>query len=40
VYRFRGKTADWVWLKINSYTFHNPYSDEVEYIVCTSSLAK
>ena len=40
IYRFRGKSTDWVWLKTNSFTFQNPYSDEVEYVVCTSSLAK
>ena len=40
MYRFRAKNRDWVWLRTSSFSFQNPYTDEVEYIVCTNSSAK
>ncbi|XP_013385137.1 aryl hydrocarbon receptor nuclear translocator homolog isoform X2 [Lingula anatina] len=40
MYRFRAKNGEWVWLRTSSFSFQNPYTDEVEYIVCTNSLAK
>lgn len=33
-YRFWSKSGYWVWLRINIYTFVNPYSNEMEYIIC------
>uniref|UniRef100_A0A1B0CFZ0 Aryl hydrocarbon receptor nuclear translocator homolog n=1 Tax=Lutzomyia longipalpis TaxID=7200 RepID=A0A1B0CFZ0_LUTLO len=40
MYRFRSKNRDWIWLRTQAYAFLNPYTDEVEYIVCTNSSAK
>lgn len=37
MYRFRTKNRDWVWLRTQAYAFLNPFSDDVEYIVCTNS---
>ena len=40
MYRFQAKNREWVWLKTSAFSFLNPYTDEVEYIVCTNTLAK
>ncbi|XP_076101425.1 aryl hydrocarbon receptor nuclear translocator homolog isoform X1 [Mytilus galloprovincialis] len=40
MYRFRAANNDWVWLRTSSFSFQNPYTDEVEYIVCTNTSAK
>ncbi|XP_063698406.1 aryl hydrocarbon receptor nuclear translocator homolog isoform X2 [Culicoides brevitarsis] len=40
MYRFRAKNREWIWLRTQAYAFLNPYTDEVEYIVCTNSSAK
>lgn len=40
MYRFRGKNLDWVWLRTNAFAFLNPYTDDIEYIVCNNSTAK
>ncbi|BFY97076.1 hypothetical protein BsWGS_00113 [Bradybaena similaris] len=40
MYRFRASNRDWVWLRTSSFSFQNPYTDEVEYIVCTNTLVK
>ncbi|GIY11218.1 aryl hydrocarbon receptor nuclear translocator homolog [Caerostris darwini] len=40
MYRFRAKNREWVWLRTSSFAFLNPYTNEVEYIVCTNTLAK
>lgn len=40
MYRFRAKNGEWVWLRTSAFTFVNPYTDEIEYIVCTNSPAK
>ena len=40
MYRFQAKNSEWVWLRTSSFSFQNPYTDEVEYIVCTNGLAK
>nr|AWY10928.1 arntl [Tritonia tetraquetra] len=40
MYRFRPSNREWVWLRTSSFSFQNPYTDEVEYIVCTNSLVK
>lgn len=38
--RFLSKNRECVWLRTSSITFQNPYTDEVEYIVCTNSCTK
>jgi len=40
MYRFRAKNNSWIWLRTSAFAFMNPYTDEIEYIVCTNSLAK
>jgi len=40
MYRFCAKNLDWVWLRMSCLSFQNPYTDEIEYIVCTNSCAK
>ncbi|KAI7697369.1 hypothetical protein SSS_01779 [Sarcoptes scabiei] len=40
MYRFRAKNCEWVWFRTSSFAFHNPYTDDVEYIVCTNSSTK
>ncbi|KAJ8304768.1 hypothetical protein KUTeg_018351 [Tegillarca granosa] len=40
MYRFRASNHDWIWLRTSAFSFQNPYTDEVEYIVCTNTLAK
>ncbi|PRD27498.1 UNVERIFIED_CONTAM: tgo [Trichonephila clavipes] len=40
MYRCRAKNHDWVWLRTSSFAFLNPYTNEVEYIVCTNTSAK
>ena len=40
MYRFRAKNCDWVWFRTSSFAFHNPYTDDVEYIVCTNTSTK
>ncbi|ESO07819.1 hypothetical protein HELRODRAFT_110615 [Helobdella robusta] len=40
MYRFRSKTQDWVWLRTSCHCFINPYTEDIEYIVCTNSNAK
>ncbi|KAJ8913178.1 hypothetical protein NQ315_009015 [Exocentrus adspersus] len=40
MYRFRPKNRVWVWLRTSAFSFLNPYTDEVEYIVCTNTTAK
>ncbi|XP_015608322.1 aryl hydrocarbon receptor nuclear translocator homolog isoform X2 [Cephus cinctus] len=40
MYRFRAKSRDWVWLRTSAFAFLNPYTDEVEYIVCSNTTAK
>lgn len=39
LFRFRTKDNDWAQLKTQSYAFLNPYTNDVEYIICTNSLA-
>ncbi|MCL4123470.1 UNVERIFIED_CONTAM: hypothetical protein GTU68_006127, partial [Idotea baltica] len=40
MYRFRAKNREWVWLRTSAFAFLNPYTDDIEYIVCTNTLAK
>lgn len=37
MYRFRAKSGDWVWLRTTAFAFLNPYTDDMEYVVCTNS---
>ncbi|CAF97872.1 unnamed protein product, partial [Tetraodon nigroviridis] len=36
MYRFRSKSRDWIWIRTSSFTFQNPFSEEIEYIICTN----
>uniref|UniRef100_A0A8C9RYE7 Aryl hydrocarbon receptor nuclear translocator 2 n=1 Tax=Scleropages formosus TaxID=113540 RepID=A0A8C9RYE7_SCLFO len=40
MYRFRMKTREWMLIRTSSFTFQNPYSDEIEYIICTNTNVK
>ncbi|XP_063929081.1 aryl hydrocarbon receptor nuclear translocator homolog isoform X2 [Zophobas morio] len=40
MYRFRAKNGEMVWLRTSAFAFLNPYTDDVEYIVCTNTTAK
>lgn len=40
MYRFRAKNREFVWLRTSAFAFLNPYTDDVEYIVCTNTAAK
>ncbi|XP_070622370.1 aryl hydrocarbon receptor nuclear translocator [Erythrolamprus reginae] len=40
MFRFRSKTREWLWIRTSSFTFQNPYSDEIEYIICTNTNVK
>uniref|UniRef100_A0A8D2MSA9 Aryl hydrocarbon receptor nuclear translocator n=1 Tax=Zonotrichia albicollis TaxID=44394 RepID=A0A8D2MSA9_ZONAL len=37
MFRFRSKSREWLWMRTSSFTFQNPYSDEIEYIICTNT---
>ncbi|XP_026666608.1 aryl hydrocarbon receptor nuclear translocator homolog isoform X3 [Ceratina calcarata] len=40
MYRFRTKNRDWVWLRTSAFAFLNPFSNDIEYIVCTNTHTK
>ncbi|KAG2462516.1 ARNT protein, partial [Polypterus senegalus] len=40
MFRFRAKNQDWIWIRTSSFTFQNPFSEEIEYIICTNSNVK
>ncbi|XP_023580374.1 aryl hydrocarbon receptor nuclear translocator [Trichechus manatus latirostris] len=40
MFRFRSKNREWLWMRTSSFTFQNPYSDEIEYIICTNTTVK
>ncbi|KAJ8393073.1 hypothetical protein AAFF_G00067560 [Aldrovandia affinis] len=40
MYRFLMKNRDWMLIRTSSFTFQNPYSDEIEYIICTNTNVK
>lgn len=40
MYRFRTKNKQFIWLHTHAFAFANPFSNEIEYIVCTSKIAQ
>lgn len=40
MFRFHTKSREWVVIRTSSFTFQNPYSDDIEYIVCTNTNVK
>lgn len=40
MYRFRTKSREWLLIRTSSFTFQNPYSDEIEYVICTNTNVK
>ncbi|XP_008585782.1 PREDICTED: aryl hydrocarbon receptor nuclear translocator 2-like, partial [Galeopterus variegatus] len=40
MYRFRTKNREWMLTRTSSFTFQNPYSDEIEYVICTNTNVK
>lgn len=40
MYRFRAKNREWVWLRTSAFAFLNPYTDDIEYIVCTNTATR
>ena len=44
MYRFRVKAPgggqEWMWLRTSAFAFLNPYTDDIEYVVCTNSTAQ
>ncbi|XP_042345456.1 aryl hydrocarbon receptor nuclear translocator isoform X6 [Plectropomus leopardus] len=36
MFRFRAKSREWIWMRTSSFTFQNPFSEEIEYIICTN----
>ncbi|MEQ2221431.1 hypothetical protein ILYODFUR_015877, partial [Ilyodon furcidens] len=36
MFRFRAKTREWMLMRTSSFTFQNPFSEEIEYIICTN----
>ncbi|XP_058875824.1 aryl hydrocarbon receptor nuclear translocator-like isoform X7 [Acipenser ruthenus] len=40
MFRFRSKSREWIWMRTSSFTFQNPFSEEVEYIICTNANVK
>uniref|UniRef100_A0A8C9TWV9 Aryl hydrocarbon receptor nuclear translocator n=1 Tax=Scleropages formosus TaxID=113540 RepID=A0A8C9TWV9_SCLFO len=37
MFRFRSKSREWIWMRTSSFTFQNPFSEEIEYIICTNT---
>ncbi|XP_073702564.1 aryl hydrocarbon receptor nuclear translocator isoform X2 [Garra rufa] len=37
MFRFRSKSREWLWMRTSSFTFQNPFSEEIEYIICTNA---
>ena len=35
-YRVLSKAQKWVWLAMKAFSFINPFSQQVEYVVCTN----
>ncbi|KAG1683816.1 Aryl hydrocarbon receptor nuclear translocator [Nymphon striatum] len=40
MYRIRAKNGEWIWLRTSAFAFLNPYTEDIEYVVCTNTLAK
>ncbi|KAF5903955.1 aryl hydrocarbon receptor nuclear translocator-like isoform X3, partial [Clarias magur] len=40
MFRFCTKSGEWILMRTSSFTFLNPYSDDVEYIICTNTNVK
>ncbi|KAJ3597514.1 hypothetical protein NHX12_001037 [Muraenolepis orangiensis] len=40
MFRFRSKSKEWIWMRTSSFTFQNPFSEEIEYIICTNANVK
>ncbi|XP_073495668.1 aryl hydrocarbon receptor nuclear translocator isoform X2 [Phyllobates terribilis] len=40
MFRFRSKSRELLLMRTSSFTFQNPYSDEIEYIICTNTSVK
>uniref|UniRef100_A0A3Q2Y1R8 Aryl hydrocarbon receptor nuclear translocator n=1 Tax=Hippocampus comes TaxID=109280 RepID=A0A3Q2Y1R8_HIPCM len=36
MFRFRTKSREWLWMRTSCFTFQNPFSEEIEYIICTN----
>ncbi|XP_028986018.1 aryl hydrocarbon receptor nuclear translocator isoform X5 [Betta splendens] len=36
MFRFRTKSTEWILMRTSSFTFQNPFSEEIEYIICTN----
>ncbi|XP_038140162.1 aryl hydrocarbon receptor nuclear translocator-like isoform X2 [Cyprinodon tularosa] len=36
MFRFRAKSREWMLMRTSSFTFQNPFSEEIEYIICTN----
>ncbi|XP_041094811.1 aryl hydrocarbon receptor nuclear translocator-like isoform X2 [Polyodon spathula] len=40
MFRFRSKSREWIWMRTSSFAFQNPFSEEIEYIICTNTNVK
>ncbi|XP_052003654.1 aryl hydrocarbon receptor nuclear translocator-like isoform X6 [Xyrauchen texanus] len=40
MFRFRSKSHEWILMRMSSFTFQNPFSEEIEYIICTNANVK
>ncbi|MCJ8728411.1 hypothetical protein PDJAM_G00004230 [Pangasius djambal] len=40
MFRFCTKSGEWILMRTSSFTFQNPYSEEIEYIICTNTNVK
>ncbi|XP_051574198.1 aryl hydrocarbon receptor nuclear translocator-like isoform X2 [Myxocyprinus asiaticus] len=40
MFRFRSKSNEWILMRTSSFTFQNPFSEEIEYIICTNANVK
>uniref|UniRef100_A0A673J2V4 Aryl hydrocarbon receptor nuclear translocator n=1 Tax=Sinocyclocheilus rhinocerous TaxID=307959 RepID=A0A673J2V4_9TELE len=34
------QSREWIWMRTSSFTFQNPFSEEIEYIICTNANVK
>ncbi|XP_060727062.1 aryl hydrocarbon receptor nuclear translocator isoform X2 [Tachysurus vachellii] len=37
MFRFCTKSGEWILMRTSSFTFQNPFSEEIEYIICTNT---